>query len=349
MDAPTSVAPTPDTAVDTVVDTAPSPLPDTTTAPAASGYFPPPDGQWETASASDAGLTDEGVAALVEMVGTVGSDSFVLLWEGRIVAEQYWNGHDASFTRDLASAQKSVTSTLVGLARDRGLLGLDDTVSSYLPAGWTAAAPSEESVITIRQLLTMSSGLNPRNLRKAAEPGTVWDYNTDAYQKLRGVLEAAAGTEINALSREWLFDAIGITQPTPWAARGALTDAVGDPTFGLRLTAREMARFGLFAMHRGQWVGEQITAGDWFDEAWAPTPLKRDYGYLWWLLGKGPLSEFGAPVDLVAALGAQDQKIYVSPSTGLVLARQGPAAGESTLNESDFDAALVTALVHARA
>lgn len=317
--------------------------------PGAGDYFPPVDGKWETASAADAGLTDEGLAALVEMVGSVGSDSFVLLWEGRIVAEQYWNGLDATYVRDLASAQKSVTSTLVGLARDRGLLGLDDAVSDHLPAGWTAATPEDEATITIRQLLTMSSGLNPRTLAKAAEPGTVWDYNTDAYQKLRRVLEAAAGTDINSLSNDWLFDALGIAQPSPWGRRGQIADAVGHPTFGLRLTAREMARFGLFAMRRGEWAGEQITAADWFDEAWAPTPLKRDYGYLWWLLGRGQLSTLGAPSDLVAALGAQDQKIYVAPSAGLVLVRQGEAAGTSTLTESDFDAALVTALVNARA
>lgn len=325
-----------------------SAAPTTTTLPQGNTYVPAAAGNWETATAAEAGLTDQGVAALVELVGSVGSDSFVLLWEGRIVAEQYWNGLDATYVRDLASAQKSVTSTLVGLARDRGLLALDDAVSDYLPAGWTAASPAEEQAITIRQLLTMSSGLNPRTLAKAAEPGTVWDYNTGAYQKLRRVLEAAAGTDINTLSADFLFDAIGVTQPSPWGRRGQVADAVGDPTFALRLTAREMARFGLFAMRRGEWAGEQITAADWFEEAWTPTSLKRDYGYLWWLLGEGPLAQLGAPADLVAALGAQDQKIYVLPSAGLVLTRQGPAAGESTLNESDFDAALVTALGNAR-
>lgn len=347
----TSTATAPTTASTTVPATtvvATSEAPATTLVEAA-GFFPMADGAWETASAADAGLTDEGVAALVELVGSVGSDSLVLLWEGRIVAEQYWNGNDETYVRDLASAQKSVTSTLVGLARDRGLLALDDPVSDHLPQGWSAAAPAEEAAISIRHLLTMSSGLHPRTLAKAHEPGTVWDYNTDAYQKLRRVLEAAAGIDINTLSKEWLFDAIGFTQPTPWGRRGQVADVLGDPTFGLRLTAREMARFGLFAMRRGQWAGEQITAVDWFEEAWAPTPLKQDYGYLWWLLGKGPLARLGAPDDLVAALGAQDQKIYVAPSTGLVLARQGPAAGVSTLNESDFDAALVTALGNARA
>ncbi|MEQ1699629.1 MAG: serine hydrolase [Ilumatobacteraceae bacterium] len=342
----TPTAASPETAAVTVAPTDPG----TTAVPVVGdAYFPPATGDWETVSSADAGLSDAGVAALVEMVGSVHSDSFVLLWQGRIVAEQYWNGADATFTRDLASAQKSVTSTLVGLAHDRGLLALDDPASEYLHPGWSAAASADEAAITIRHLLTMSSGLNPRSLRKDAAPGTVWDYNTDAYQKLRSVLEAAAGTDINTLSKDWLFDAIGIAQSTPWAPRGGLTDAVGDATYGLTISAREMARFGLFAMRRGAWAGEQITAPDWFDEAWTSMPLKRDYGYLWWLLGKGHFASKGAATDLVAALGAQDQKIYVSPTDGLVLTRQGTAAGEVSQTESDFDAALITALGNARA
>ncbi len=312
-------------------------------------YFPPVTGEWSTVAAGAAGFDEEGLAALVELVGSANSQSLVILAKGHIVAEHYWNGADATYTRDLASAQKSVTSTLVGLARDRGLLALDDPVSNYLAAGWTAASQAEEAAISIRHLLTMSSGLNPRTLRVAALPGTVWDYNTDAYQKLRGVLEVAAGADINALSKEWLFDAIGIERPAPWAPRPRVVDAVGWQTYGLTLTVREMARFGLFAMHAGQWAGTPVTADDWFDEAWASSPLKRDYGYLWWLLGQGHLASKGATPDLVAALGVQDQKIYVSPSAGVVLARQGSAAGAMSEAESDFDVALITAFGRALA
>lgn len=315
-------------------------------------YFPPTEGEWETVGAAEAGYTEEGLAAVVEFVAGANSRSLVILHQGRIVAEGYWNGADAGTTQDLASCQKSVTSTLVGLARDRGLLQLDDPVSQYLPAGWTNATAEREGAITIRHLLTMSSGLNERTLRATAEPGTVWEYNTEAYQKLRRVLEAAAGADINSLSTEWLFTAIGIDRPEAWAPRpggGAATDAVGDPQWGLNLTAREMARFGLFAMRNGMWNGEQITDPGWFAEAWASSPLKRDYGYLWWLLGKGAFGRRGAPTDLVAALGAQDQKIYVAPSVGLVLARQGGAAGEIVPAGSDFDVELVAALLRARA
>lgn len=327
--------------------------PGTTSAPvAAVAYFPPTGGDWETTTAAAAGLTEPGLAAVVDLVGGAKSQSLVILHEGRIVTEHYWKRATADTTRDIASCQKSVTSTLVALARDKGLLGLDEPVSSHLRAGWTNAAAADEGAITIRHLLTMTSGLDPNSLKVVAAPGTAWRYNTEAYQKLRRVLEAAAGTDINTLSQEWLFASIGLGNPAAWAPRPGgpvSTDAVGDTLWGLDLTAREMARYGLFAMRNGEWAGDQITDPGWFAEAWTPIAQKADYGYLWWLIGKGHLGAKGAPADLVAALGAQDQKIYVVPSLGLVLSRQGDAANDVTAAESDFDAALLRSLAEARA
>ena len=346
-------------ATDSPVTTEPSAEPTTTptttpttepptTAPAADEYFPPDSGEWATVTPADAGFTDDGLAAVVELVAASNSQSLVVLSGGRIVVEQYWRGAQASTVRDVASVQKSVVSTLLGIARDRGLLTFDQSVTTFLGAGWSRAAAADEASITVFHLLTMSSGLSPRNLTRVAAPGTVWDYNTDAYQRLRRVLEAAAGQDINTLTNEWLFVPIGIASPAPWGVRPGASDPLGEPLWGLRLAAREMARYGLFAMRNGRWAGRQITSPDWFAEAWAPTALKGDYGYLWWLVGRGHLRRQGAPADLVAALGAADQKIYVLPSADLVLVRQGEAAGRASDNESDFDALLVAAMGRAR-
>ena len=198
-------------------------------------YYPPAHdrGAWAMVDAADAGYTAAGLAEVVSLVEVSNSQSLVVLAAGRIVAEHYWLGADASTVRDVASVQKSVVSTMVGMARDRGLLEFDEPVSSFLGSGWSRADPADEATITLFHLLTMSSGLNPRNLRSAAPPGTVWDYNTDAYQRLRPVLEVAAGVDINTLTNEWLFAPIGIASPTPWAVRGALTDSMGEPAWGV--------------------------------------------------------------------------------------------------------------------
>ncbi|MDO8391646.1 MAG: serine hydrolase [Actinomycetota bacterium] len=341
---------TPDVTLHPEITVQPPEAPTTVPSGVNGAYVPPPTGEWDTTTAGAAGFSEAGLAEVVQLVADSNSTTFTILHQGLLVAEQYWAGATADTTRDVASVQKSFTSTLIGLARDRGLLSLDDPVSNYLEPGWTNARPAEEGAITVRHLLTMTSGLDERTLQASRTPGAAWEYNTVAYQKLRHVLEVAADTDINSLTGEWLFDAIGIDNPSAWAPRpiGA-PDAVGSALWGLNLRAREMARFGLFAMRNGNWGGTQITDPGWFAEAWTPIPQARDYGYLWWLLGKGHLGRGGGVDDLVAALGAQDQKIYVIPSLDLVVTRQGTAGRDDSQAVSDFDARLLLALKNARA
>jgi len=110
-----------------------------------------------------------------------------------------------------------------------------------------------------------------------------------------------------------------------------------------------MARFGLLAQRGGVWDGAQLTTETWFDEAWTAIAQNPEYGLLWWLLGEGRRDGSKGPQDWVAALGAQDQKIYVVPSLDLVVARQGLAAEKVTEAGSSFDVTLGAAIMRARA
>lgn len=310
-------------------------------------YFPPNDSDdWETADPVATGWSPDGLTALLDLVEQNKSSSFMMLVNGRVLVEEYFMGAKAQTRTDVASVQKSFTSTLLGLARDKGLLKFDDFVSSYLAPGWSNATTEQEAQITLLHLMTHASGLSPNTLNYATPPGTAFDYNTPAYQKLRLVLEKASGLDINALSKQWLFDAIGVGGE--WAPRDN-QDPTGATIWGLELSARDMARFGLFAQHTGVWAGTPITKDGWFAEAWTPCAVRKDYGLLWWLQGKGGLGAKGAPADLVSALGARDQKIYVVPSLKLVVTRQGLAAGTESEAESDFDLVLLKAIADARA
>jgi CubicO group peptidase (beta-lactamase class C family) len=311
-------------------------------------YFPPASGEWARVEPAAAGWSAAKLSALVQMVKDANTWTLVMLAGGRILVEEYFSG-DATTVHDIASAQKSITSTLIGVARDRGLLGVDDAVTKFLGHGWSRATAAEEDAITIRHLMTHSSGLSPRTLRKVAEPGTVFDYNTYAYQKLRPLLERAAGSDINSISRSWVYDPIGISTASTWRVRPGEPDPTGVPQWGMVMTARDMVRFGLVAQRGGIWAGNQVVPRGWFDEAWTPCSVKTDYGLLWWLMGRGRLGSQGAPRDWVAALGAQDQKIYVIPSLDVVLARQGLSAKEESEHVSDFDALLIRGVVSARA
>lgn len=311
-------------------------------------YFPPPAGEWESADPTSNGWSPAGLEKLVKLVGDSRSSSFMMLVGGRVLTENYFAPANTATHSDVASVQKSFTSTLIGIAREKGLLKLDDPVSSYLAPGWSQASAADEAKITLRQLMTHSSGLDPRTLKKVAEPGTKFDYNTDAYQRLRLVLEKATGMDINRLTRVYLFDPIAVSSEAKWVER-AMKDATGVVLWGLDLAARDMARFGLLALRGGRWAGSQPVPAGWFDEAWTSSATKVDYGLLWWLTGKGPLVAQGAPTDMVSALGARDQKIYVVPGLDLVVTRQGLAAKEVSEAGSTFDAVLIKAIKAARA
>lgn len=314
-------------------------------------YVPPSSGTWERADPAATGWDPQRIDELVAYVGDQRSSTFMVLAGGRVLAEDYWGGATEDSVQDIASCQKSVVSTLVGIVVDEGRLGLEDAVNDHLGPGWSRAQPDEEAAITIRHLLTMTSGLSDTTLRREAEPGTVWRYNTPAYQKLRRVLEAATGEDIDQLSRRRLFDPIGIGPGAAWAPRRVTpfnTDPNGDALWGLQLTARDMGRVGLLAERDGVWGDTRVVPDGWFAEAWTPLEQNPDYGYLWWLYSRRATAARNVPRDLVAALGALDQKIYVVPSTELVVTRQGLGADNPDGTSSPFDRELLRRLVAAR-
>ena len=258
---------------------------------------------------------------------------------GRLLAESYWGGADAGTTRDVASAQKSITSALIGRAQRDGSLDVEEPVSRWLGAGWTNATTSSRAPIRIRNLLAMDSGLDT-SLNPVDVPGRTWLYNTPAYARLHDVLEAATSRDLAEYSQEVLFDPIGMTT-TRWLPRGTTEiGSAGGAERGLETTTRDMARFGLLTRSGGQWAEAEIVPAPFVALSRQPSqPMNPSYGWLWWLNGEetvqlpvpeptprpGPLIPT-APDDLVMALGAGGHRIYVVPSLDLVVARQSDPA-----------------------
>ncbi|MGD8418275.1 MAG: serine hydrolase [Pseudomonadales bacterium] len=313
---------------------------------ATAGADPVPGATWQRAEPSD--WNADALAALFDYAGAQHSTGVVIVQGGRLVAERYWDPparqrfaplmasvtDDGRTLEDVASVQKSLVSFLVGMARQRHLLSLEDPVSSHLGAGWSRADAAQESSITLHHLLTMTSGLTPR-LTREAEPGTTWRYNTRAYSVLVDVLEAVTGLDINTLTREWLTAPLGMTE-TSWGERTWLPPGVDANRWGLITSARDLARFGLLMLRNGRW-GDAVLLDDmeYLTASTSPSQaLNPAYGFLWWLNGQ-PLKAPGeeaypaatlappAPSDLYAAQGALGRKIYVVPSLDLVVTRLG--------------------------
>ncbi len=121
-------------------------------------YFPPVNNDnWETKDPASLGWCTDKIPALYNYLQEQDSKAFIVLKDGKIVLEKYFG----TFTKDsmwyLASAGKTLTSFLVGLAQEQGKLDISDKTSEYLGTGWTSLPPAKEDLITVRNQLTLST------------------------------------------------------------------------------------------------------------------------------------------------------------------------------------------------
>ncbi|MGH2666835.1 serine hydrolase domain-containing protein [Flavobacterium sp.] len=302
---------------------------------------------WETKSIESLQWNPSAQQPLLDYLELKHTKSFLLLVNGRIVMENYFNGHTSTSNWYWASAGKTLTATTTGIAQQEGFLNIDNKVSDYLNTGWTSAPLAKENLITCKNLLSMNSGLNdalgddvsPANLQYTADAGTRWAYH-NVYVKLQDVIAAATGQSFSAYFNTKLRDKIGMNGL--WIPNGDLSVYWSD--------TRSMARFGLLMLNKGKWQNSQILNENYFTEATNTSQaINQSYGYLWWLNGKSsyhlPQSQFqfngsiipAGPNDMFMALGKNDQKIYVIPSKKMVVIRMGDAADASNLALSDFD------------
>jgi len=327
---------------------------------AAGNYFPPPGSraEWQRIDPAEARFDRAKLDEVLDHARQQRSSGLVILYRGRIVAEGYWNPDDLQTERvkeqvkkrgydqrvigrdaagraieDVASAQKSISSILAGMAQERGLLKISDPVHKYLGRGWTKSAPDQEAAITVRHLLTMTSGLDDE-LKFEVAPGTRWFYNTSAYSRVLMCTAAATKMDRNELTKQWLTGPIGM-QDSRWEERPVPAGFEGKNGVGFATTVRDLARFGLLIQASGDWDGRAIIQDKQYlhDALHRSQDLNPSYGYLWWLNGQsqvmrgrqlvpGPLIPT-APADLVAALGGFQRKLYVVPSEHLVVTRLG--------------------------
>jgi CubicO group peptidase (beta-lactamase class C family) len=325
-------------------NTEPTPIPTETL------YFPTGT-SWETKSIESLGWKQSAVQPLLDYLELKHSKGFIILVNGRIVMENYFNGHNAATNWYWASAGKTLTATMTGIAQQENLININNKVSQYIGTGWTSAPLAKENLITCKHLLTMTSGLDdttddvtPSALTYTADAGTRWAYH-NVYVKLQDVIAQASGQSWNTYFNSKLRDKIGMN--------GAWFTSGNNIVYSS--TTRSMARFGLLMYNKGKWENDVIINESYFNEATNTSQnINLGYGYLWWLNGKTtyhlPQSQLTfqgsiiptAPNDMFMALGKNDQKIYVVPSKKMVVIRMGDAADDVNLALSDFDEMLWT-------
>jgi CubicO group peptidase (beta-lactamase class C family) len=319
---------------------------------AQTSYFPPVSGNtWDTENPANLNWSADSLSSLNQFLNDQNTKAFIILVDGKIAVEWYFD----SFTQDSiwywASAGKSLTSFLVGMALEDSALQLSDPTSMYLGQGWTNLSPTDENNIQIIHQLSMTSGLDdgvsnpdctdPNCLNYLASPGSRWAYHNAPYTLLLDVLESAWGTTVNSYILNNLTSSTGIT---------GLFVPIGDNRVYVS-TPRSMARFGLLALENGIWDGDTVLGDmNYIQQMAQPSQnINESYGYLWWLNGQNshmlpgvqfPFPGFlvpNAPADMFMALGLNDQKIYVVPSSNMVVIRMGNPPDIALPGPSSFD------------
>jgi len=315
-------------------------------------YFPPTVGNtWDTISPLSLGWCPDKIDTLLNYLEDRNSKAFILLKDGKIVIEKYFG----TFTQDSvwywASAGKTITSFMTGIAQQENYLSINDTTSDYLGQGWTSCTTAQEEKITVKHQLSMTSGLDDSGdphctlntcLNYLTDAGTRWAYHNAPYTLLDGVIENATGQTLNAYTTQKLKIPTGMTGN--FYPSGYNNVFVSKP--------RSMARFGLLILNNGNWNGNQVmTDATYFNEMVNTSQaLNESYGYLWWLNGKssyrlpGLQFEFqgslnpNAPDDMFAAMGKNGQFLNVVPSMNLVFIRMGNAPSDDevpfTINDT---------------
>ena len=315
-------------------------------------YFPPIAGtEWQSSSPASQGWNETQLNDLYTYLETKNTKAFIILKNGKIIAERYFGSFTADSSWYWASAGKTMTGLLVGIAQQEGLININNPSYIYLGRGWTSLPSQKEDLITVRHQLTMTTGLDDgvaddyctlaSCLVYKADAGTRWAYHNAPYTLLDKVVENATGLSYNTYFQQKIRNIIGMNGL--WIRSGYNNVYYSTP--------RSMARFGLLMLNKGKWDQTVILSdSNYFNnQITSSQNINPSYGYLTWLNGKSnymlPTTQFlfqgmlvpNAPSDMYCALGKNDQKIYVIPSQKLVVIRMGESAGQSQLSLSSFD------------
>lgn len=253
---------------------------------------------------------------------------------------------------NLFSSTKSVVSMLAGIAYTQGKLDLNASIARYLPPGEVDRA---HAAITVRDLLTQSSGLRQSIISEAIpagldvdpdivkqalslpvqhRPGTYFEYTQHGPDVLAYVVQQAVGQDLQRFAQQQLFGPLGIAQHDYYWSR----DRSGH-TYGyafLFMPPADFSRLGLLMLNDGVWHGRRIIDSDYISQLHTPSSTNRCYGFLFWVNAQpcvgpsfpsrqassiAPLA--GLPDDAYAMVGFLQQNNFIVPSLGLLVSWNG--------------------------
>lgn len=297
----------------------------------------PTDG-WQSNTPEQQGLDSSELAEALEAIvqDHIPIHSLLIAINGYSVVDATFYPYDGYTPHNLGSITKALISTLVGIAVDQGKLKIDDPMVSFFPTYTIANRDKQKDSITIKDLLTMTSGMECVGLPSEATqremeaspnwvqfaldrpvihtPGSAFVYCGPDMHLLSAILQKATGTSALEFARKNLFSPMGFHEVL-WP-----TDPQG-VNFGagnLRLFPEDMAKPGFLYLHKGLWGGTQIISARWVEDALKPQG-KADgdpYGYGWRVNNGDNGYEFYTE-------GMGGQRILVIPGLNTILVTTG--------------------------
>jgi CubicO group peptidase (beta-lactamase class C family) len=255
-------------------------------------------------SAGSSSVTDKAALSFDETLNTLPRlRSLLISIDGELIDERYFHGARSTHSDNLKSASKSIISTLIGIALDRGQLkSIKDPIAKFFPEHLGAKADASKNRITIEDLLTMRSGLETTSnvnygrwvtsanwighiLTRPVidEPGGSMIYSTGNSHLLSAILTKATKMSTFEFARRYLAEPLAIAIH-PW-----IRDPQGIYLGGndMHLTPRAMLKYGELYLNRGRLRDKQIVSEQWIEESLKPRTKSnwsgRDYGYGWWI------------------------------------------------------------------
>jgi len=309
-----------------------------------SPIFPPqpsywPTQGWQTSTPEEQGFDSarlaEGLLAMRD--NQINIHSLMIIHNDKVILDAYLYPYSGETVHELASVTKSVITTLIGIAADQGKLRLDDKMVSFFPDRAIANRGFLKNQISIRQLTSMTSGLDctsandeqtlsdmgaapdwvqfTLDLKAKHIPGTYFEYCSPGMHVLSAILQEATGMATSDFARLNLFEPLGITDFI-WESD---PQGYSDGWAGLYLSPNDVAKIGYLMLHQGQWEDKQVVSSDWVKEATKfqkKTGRGDNYGYGWWVPPPTQFIEF-------AAEGRGGQYIRVLPELDLIVVTTG--------------------------
>jgi CubicO group peptidase (beta-lactamase class C family) len=305
------------------------------------------DDDWEISSLNDEGIDPGKINELMLNIlnGNIQDiHSVLIVKNGKLVLEDYYHGYARNKTHRMMSVSKSITSILIGIAKDqKKIANIDKKIYEFFPSYKDISWDDQKNEIRLKHVLTMTAGLDwnawdysDTDLRNSTNamtrsddwikfvlerkvidtPGKNFVYSNGLTLLLGEILRNTTGLYADKFAEEYLFGPLGISDFS-WQK---LPDGTINTAWGLNLRPRDMAKIGYMILKGGQWNGKQIVSPAWVKES-TKAHVEEDlllgsgYGYQWWL---GRTFINNQNIEIFYAAGKGGQYIFVCPSLDLV-------------------------------